>query len=74
MIMSDELVMESRRNTHTHTGLMVILGMFGTYVHCNQTIKKEVSLKVSVHLALIYVVIVLGIIVSLYSYSKCLSV
>lgn len=27
------------------SGLMVILGMFGTYLHCNQTIKHQVSLK-----------------------------
>jgi len=27
------------------SGLMVIVGMFGTYLHCNQTIKNQVSLK-----------------------------
>ncbi|CAI8043003.1 RING finger and transmembrane domain-containing protein 2 [Geodia barretti] len=29
----------------TGGGLMVILGMLGTYLHCNQTIRNQVSLK-----------------------------
>ena len=27
-------------------GLMVILGMFGTFLHCNQVLRNQVALKV----------------------------